>query len=69
MQQSVPTRRKATAYSPGTRALGTYALGCAVFNAMCYGAAVEETEQDQDENDIEDVVAFSIKSLEGFPIA
>ena len=33
----------------------------------CYGATVEETERDQDENDIEDFVAFSIKSLEGFP--
>ena len=31
---------------------------------LCYGATVEENEQDQDENDIEDFVAFSIKSLE-----
>ena len=34
----------------------------------CYGATVEEIEQDQDEKDIEDFVAFSIKSLEGFAI-
>ena len=47
---------------------GTYALGCAVFDAPCYGATVEETEQDQDENDIEDFVAFSTKSMEGFSI-
>ena len=63
-----PNKGKATAFSPGKRAFGTYALGCAVFDAPCYGATVEETEQDQDENDIEDFVAFSIKSLEGFAI-
>ena len=63
-----PNKRKATAFSPGKRAFGTYVLGCAVFDAPCYGATVEETEQDQDENDIEDFVAFSIKSLEGFAI-
>ena len=39
-----------------------------MFDAPCYGATVEETEQDHDENDIEDFVAFSIKSLEGFAI-
>ena len=39
-----------------------------MFDAPCYGATVEETEQDQDENDIEDFVAFSIKSLEGVAI-
>ena len=39
-----------------------------MFAAPCYGATVEETEQDQDENDIEDFVAFSIKGLEGFAI-
>ena len=50
------------------RALGTCALGCAVFDSPCYGANVEEIEQDQDEEDIEDVVAFSIKSLEGLAI-
>ena len=50
-----PNKGKATAFSLGKRAFGTYALGCAVFNAPCYGATVEETEQDQDENDIEDV--------------
>ena len=60
--------RKTTAFSTGRRAYDTYALGCAVFDAMCYGAAVEETEQDKDENGIEDFVAFSIKSLEGFAI-
>ena len=62
-------KRKATAFSPGKRAFGTFAaLGCAVFDAPCYGATVEETEQDQDENDIEDFGASSIKSLEGFAI-
>ena len=50
-----PNKGKATAFSPGKRALGTNAL-----------ATVEETEKDQDENDIEDFVAFSIKSLEPF---
>ena len=45
----------------------TYALGCAVFDSQCYGATVEEIEQDQDEEEIEDFVAFSIKSLEGSP--
>ena len=34
----------------------------------CYGATVEEIEHDQDEEDIEYFVAFSIKSLEGFAI-
>ena len=63
MNQNIPTG-EATALSPGKRAFGTCAFGCAVFDAPCYGATVEETEQDQDENDIEDFVAFSIKSLE-----
>ena len=39
---------------------------------MCYGAdilaTVEEAEEDQDLNDIEDFVAFTIKSLEGYAI-
>ena len=68
VHQNVPKKRKATAFPPGKRAFGTHALGCAVFDASCYGATVEETEQDQDGNDIEDFVAFSIKSLEGFAI-
>ena len=59
---------KATALSPGKRAFGTYALGCAVFDSACYGATIEEIEQGQDEEDIEDLVAFSTKSLEGFAI-
>ena len=59
-----PGKGKATAVSPGKRAFGTYALGCAVFDFPCCGATVEEIEQDQDEEDIEDFVAFSIKSLE-----
>ena len=63
-----PNKRKAAAFSPGKRAFGTNALRCEVFDAPCYGATVEETEQDQDENDIEDFVAFSIKSLEGVAI-
>ena len=54
-------------YHLANGAFGTSALGCAVFDVPCYGATVEETEQDQDENDIE-VVAFSIMSLEGFAI-
>ena len=63
-----PNKGKATAFSPGKRAFGTYALGCAVFDSSCYGATVEEFEQDQDEEHIEHFVAFSIKSLEGFAI-
>ena len=55
--QNVP-KEKATAFSSGKRAFGTYALGCAVFDSPCDGAAVEEIEQDQDEEDIEDFVAF-----------
>ena len=57
-----PNKGKATAFSLGKGAFGTYALGCAVFDAPCYGATVGETEEDQDEEDIEDFVAFSIKS-------
>ena len=34
---------------------------------LCYDATVEDIEQDQDEEDIEDFVAFSVKSLEGSP--
>ena len=63
-----PNKGKATAYSPGKRAFGTNARGCAVFDSPCYGAIVEEVEQDPDEEDIEDFVAFSIKSLEEFAI-
>ena len=40
---------------------------CSV-DSQCYGAAVEEIEQDQDEDNIEDFVAFSIRSLEEFAI-
>ena len=61
-----PNKRKMTAFSPSKRGFGAYSLRCAVFDAPCYSAIVEETEQDQDENDIEDFVAFSIKSLEEF---
>ena len=63
-----PNKRKPTAFLPGKRAFGTYALGCAVFGSQCYGATVEEIEQDQDEENTEDFVAFSIESLEGFAI-
>ena len=63
-----PDKGKAIAFPPGKRAFGTYALGCAVFDVPCHGATVEGTEQDQDENNIEHFVAFSIKSLEGFAI-
>ena len=55
-------QRKTSAFSPGKRASGTHALGCAVFDARCCGAAVKEAE-DQD-----DLIAFSIKSLEGSAI-
>ena len=60
-----PNKGNESAFSPGKRAFGTYALGCAVFDSPCDGGTVEEIEQDQDEEDIEDFVAFSIKSLEG----
>ena len=63
-----PNKGRATSVSLGKRAFGTYALGCAVFDAMCCGAGVEETEEDQDLNDIEGFVALSVKSLEGFAI-
>ena len=63
-----PNKGKPTVFSPGKRAFGTYALGCAVFDSQCYVGTVEEIEQDQDEEGIEDFVAFSIKSLEGFAI-
>ena len=53
-----PNQRKPTAFSLGKRAFGTHARGCAVFDSPCYGAIVEEIEQDQDEEDIEDFVAF-----------
>ena len=62
-----PKQGKPTAFSLEKRAFGSHALGCGVFDSPCYGATVEEIEQDQDEEDIEDCVAFfSIKSLEGF---
>ena len=38
-----PNERKAAAFSPGKRAFGTYALGCAVLDAPWYGATVEES--------------------------
>ena len=63
-----PNKGKAIAFSPGKRTFGTYALGCAVFDVPCYGAIVEEAEQDQDESDIGDFDAFLIKSLVGFAI-
>ena len=62
-----PNKGKTTV-SLGKRAFGTYALGCAVFDAPCYGAPIEEIEQNQNEEDIEGSVAFSIKSLEEFAI-
>ena len=63
-----PNQGKPTAFSLGKRAFGTHALGCSVFDSPWYGAIVEEIEQDQDEEDIEDFVAFSIKCPEGFAI-
>ena len=68
VQQNVPTKETRLHFSHGKRVFGTDALGCAVFDSQCYGATVQEIEQDQDENDIEDFVAFSIKTLEGFAI-
>ena len=53
---------KATAFSRGKRAFGSYALGCAVFDSPCDGAAVEEIEHDQDEEDIEDFAFFNEES-------
>ena len=66
--QNVPTKGNRLLSPLEKRAFGTYALGCAVFDSQCYRATVEEIEQDQDEEGIEDFVAFSIKSLEGFAI-
>ena len=66
--QECRNKGKATAFSPGKRAFGTHALGCAGFDSPCYGATIEEIEQDQDEEDIEDFVAFSIQRLEEFAI-
>ena len=63
-----PNKGKATAFSHEKRAFGTCALVCALFDSPCYGTTVEEVEQDQDEEDIKDFVAFSINSLEGFAI-
>ena len=63
-----PNKGQATAFSPGKRTFGTHALGCAVFDSPCYGATVEEIEQDPNEEDGEHFVAFSIKSLELFAI-
>ena len=40
-----------------------WAVPCSV---PCYGATVDDTEEDQDANDIENFAAFSIESLEGF---
>ena len=61
--QNVPTK--------GNRLLShlenVHLLGCAVFDSQCFSATVEEIGQDQDEEDIEDFVAFSIKGLEGSP--
>ena len=37
-----PNKGKPTAFSPGKRAFGTYALGFAEFAVPCYGAIVEE---------------------------
>ena len=42
--------------------------GLCCVRCVCYGATVEETEDDEDPNDIEDFVAFPIKSAEGFAI-
>ena len=47
----LPNKGKPIAISPGKRAFGTCALGCAVFDSQCYGATVEEIEHDQDHED------------------
>ena len=59
-----PNKGKPTAFS----LIWYLCSGCAVFDSQCYGATVEEIEQDQVEEDIQDFVAFSIKSVEGFAI-
>ena len=61
-----PNKGATSAFSPGKRAFGTYVLGCAVLDAKCHGTAVKKTEKDQDENEIEDFVAFTIKRYGGF---
>ena len=43
-------------------------IDCFLTWKTCIWHPVEEIEQDQDEEDIEDFVSFSIKSLEGFAI-
>ena len=63
-----PKKGKTTACSPGNRAFDTHALGCAVFDAPCFGATFEENQQDQDEMTSMIFVAFSLKSLEVFAI-
>ena len=68
MSKKRPTEAGATRGGPHHAPRLRLDLGCAVFGSPCYGATVEEIEQDQDEEDIEDFVAFSIKSLEGFAI-
>ena len=42
MRQHVPTKGKATPFSPGERAFGTYALGSTVFDAKRQGATVNQ---------------------------
>ena len=63
-----PNKGKATAFHLENVRLVPmlWVVQCSI--SLCYGATVEEFEQDQDEEDIEDFVAFSIKSLEGFAI-
>ena len=48
--QNVPTKEK--------RRTVFQDLDCAVFDSPCYGTAVEEIEQDQDEGNIEDFCGF-----------
>ena len=64
-------QRKGDFISLGRRACGTDALGCAVFDSMCYGAdslaMVEGAKEDQDPNEIDDVVAYggATKTISG----
>ena len=42
VHQNVPTKEQRLQFSPGKRALGTHALGCAMCDAMCHGAKVQK---------------------------
>ena len=66
--QNVPTKGKRLPFRMENVRLVLVFWVVQCSDSPCYGATVEEVEQDQDEEDIEDFVAFSIKSFEGFAI-